>query len=127
MVNFFNIGINEESYWNYFHIALQIEDMFNVISVKYPEYNFVVLIFKYSGHGKRMEGGLNAGEMSVRYGGSQQKIRITTINKFGTNPAQMKVGHIQSLTFKCGNAGPFYLGLKFDVFLGKKKIKRKKE
>ena len=112
-------------------MALQIEDMFDVLSVKNPEYNFVVLMDQSSGHGKKMEGSLNAGDMSVRFGGNQQKMHNTTINELGTYPAQLKVGDIQSLTFTDEDAGPFYLsdeereGLKFDVLSGKKKIMKK--
>ena len=43
LVRFFDLGINEEGYWNYFHIALQIEDAFNVLSVKYPNFNFFLI------------------------------------------------------------------------------------
>ena len=93
----------------------------------------MVLMGQSRWHGKEMEGGLNAGDMSVRYGVSQQKMRNTTINKLETYPAKLKVGDIQSLTFTYGDARPFYLsdkereGLKFDVFSGKKKIMRKNE
>ena len=112
-------------------MALQIEDVFDVLSVKYPEYNFLILMDQSSGHGKRMEGGLNAAEMSVKYGGNQLKMRNMTINELGTYPAQLKVGDIQSLTFTDGDARPFYLsdeereGLKFDVLSGNKKIMKK--
>ena len=54
-------------------MALQIEDAFDVLCVKYPEYDFTILMDQSSGHGKKMEEGLNAEEMFVRYGGSQQK------------------------------------------------------
>ena len=37
-----------------------------------------------SDHGKRMEGGLNEEEMSVRFCGSQPKMHNMTINKLGT-------------------------------------------
>ncbi len=36
LVQFFDLGINEEGYWNYFHMALQIEDVFDVLSFKFP-------------------------------------------------------------------------------------------
>ncbi len=78
-----------------------------------------------------MEGGLNVDEMSVRYGGSQPKMRNMTINKLGTYPSKLKVGDTQSLTFTYGDDRPFYLsdeergGLKFDVFSGEKKKKQK--
>ena len=47
------------------------------------------------GHGKTMEGDLNAEEISVRYSRSQQKMRNTTI--IGTYPAQLQVNNIQLL------------------------------
>ena len=80
-----------------------------------------------SGYRKKMEGGLNAGEISVTYGGLKPKMRNTTINELGTYTAQLQVGNILSLTFNCGNVGPTCLsdeereGLKFDVFSGPKK------
>ena len=112
-------------------MALQIEDAFDVLSVKYPDFDFTILMDQSSGHGKKMEGGLNAEEMGVRYGGSQPKMRHTTINELGTYPSIYKVGDTQSLTFTYGDDGPFYLsdeereGLKFDVFSGEKKLMKK--
>ncbi len=47
-------------------MVLQIEDAFYILSIKYPEYNFLMLMDQSSGHGKKMEGGLNAEEVSVR-------------------------------------------------------------
>ena len=48
-------------------------------------------------------------EMSVRFGGSQPKMRNTTINELGTYQSQLLVGDIQSLTFYYGDDGHFYL------------------
>ena len=67
-------------------MALQIEDAFDVLSIKCLDYDFLILMDQSSGHGKRMEGGLNAGEMSVRFGGSEPKMRNMTIHKLGTYP-----------------------------------------
>ncbi len=134
LVRFFDLGFNEEGYWNYFHMALQIEDVFNVLSIKYPDFDFLLFRDQSSDHGKEMEGGLNAEEMSVRYGGSQPKMRNTTIIKIGTYPSKLKVGNTQSLTFTYGDAGPFFYlsdeereGLKLDVFSGEKKKKAENE
>ena len=44
---------------------------------------FLILMGQSSGHSDRMEGGLNAEEISVRFVGSQPKIRNTTVNKLG--------------------------------------------
>ena len=80
---------------------------------------------------EKKEGGLNAIEMSVRYGGSQKRMRNTTINELGTYPAQLRVGNIQILSFVMGDKGPFYLSseeresLKFDSFTGQTKVLNK--
>ena len=44
LVRFFDLGINEEGYWNYFHMAFQIEDAFDVLCVKYLEHVFLLLM-----------------------------------------------------------------------------------
>ena len=89
LVRFFDLGINDEGYWNYFHMALQIEDTFDVLSVKYPDFDFAILMDQSSGHGKKRGGGLNAMEMSGRFGGNQPKMRNTTINELGTYQSQL--------------------------------------
>ena len=49
-------------------MALQIEEVFDVLSVEFLDFDYVILMDQSSGHGKKMEGGLNATEMSMRYG-----------------------------------------------------------
>jgi len=56
LVQFFDLGINEEGYWNYFHMALQIEDIFDVLTIKYPYYDVLILVDQSSGHGKKWRG-----------------------------------------------------------------------
>ena len=89
LVQFFDLRINEEGYWNYFHMALQIEYVFNVLSVKFQEYDFVVLMDQNSGHGKKMEEGLNAIEMSMRFGGSQKNVKHNN-QRIGHLPCPIK-------------------------------------
>ena len=40
LIQYFDLGTNEEGYWNYNHVALQVEDVFDVLSIKYPSYDF---------------------------------------------------------------------------------------
>ena len=56
LVRFFDLGINEEGYRDYFHMALQIEDTFDVLSIKYPMHDFVILMDQSSGHVRKMGG-----------------------------------------------------------------------
>ena len=79
-------------------MALQIENVFDILCIKHPTPDFFTLMDQSSGHGRRMEGGLNAGEMSVRFCASQLKMRKIIVNKLGTYPSQMKVGNIHLLT-----------------------------
>ena len=65
-MQFFDVGINEEGCWNYNQIALQIEDVFDVLAIKYPQYDILLLMDQSSGHGKMRDGALNANLMSVR-------------------------------------------------------------
>ncbi len=55
-MRFFDVGINEEGYWNYNQIALQVEDVFDELAIKYPQYDIVLLMDQSSGHGKMREG-----------------------------------------------------------------------
>ena len=74
LVHFFDVGINEEGYWNYNQIDLQVEDVFDVLAIKkYPQYDIVFMMEQSSGHGKMRDGTLNANLMAVRYGGKQGK------------------------------------------------------
>ena len=66
LVRFFDVGVNLEGFWNYDKMALQVEDVYNVLSVKYPEYDFQFILDQSSGHGKTREGSLNVNLMSMK-------------------------------------------------------------
>ena len=74
LVQFSDVEINKEGYWNNNQIALQVEDIYDVISVKFKNnfvdnsedktietYNvdFVIMMDQSSGHGIMCEGVLN--------------------------------------------------------------------
>ena len=95
LVRFFDVGINEEGYWNYNQIALQVEDVFDVLAIKCPQYDIVLLMDQSSGHRKMSDGALNANSMSVRYGGKQDKLRKTKIKDVGTYRRILDIGDEQ--------------------------------
>lgn len=135
LVRFFDIGMNEEGYWNFNHMALQVEDVFDVLSVKFPEYDFLFLMDQSSGHGRMREDALNVNQMSVKWGGKQSKLRKTTLLDIGPYPCLLKIGDEQEMVFKEGDTGPFYMSTneqlqrKYDRSTGKIKVveKTKKE
>ena len=109
LVCFFDVGINEEGYWNYNQISLQVEDVFDVLAIKYPQYDNVLLMDQSSGHGKMRDGALKANSMSVRYGGKQGKLRKTKIKEVDTYWRILNIGDEQLMVFGDNDVGPFYL------------------
>ena len=109
MIQYFNIGINEEGHWNYNHIALQVEDVFDILSIKFPGYDFCFLLDKNSGYGRQREGSLNANLINKNFGGKQGKLRDTKIKDLGPYHHTLQLGETQSMIFTEVNAGPFYI------------------
>ena len=132
LVRFFDLGVKEEGYWNYFHMALQIEDIFDVLSIKFPDHDFLILMDQSSGHGKSLSNGLNAAKMNVSYGGTQPAMRKTTIKEVGPYHSQLNIGDEQCMLFQNDDVGPFFLDdngklkKKFDEQTEETKIIKKK-
>ena len=83
MIKFFDLGVNLEGYWNFDQMALQVEDIYDVFSVKFPDYDFLLLLDQSSGHGTMREGSLNVNSMGVRWDVRQQILRKTIIKEVG--------------------------------------------
>jgi len=43
LIQYFDLGMHNEGYWTYNHIALQMEDAFDVLSIVFPHCDFVFL------------------------------------------------------------------------------------
>ena len=115
--------------------VVQVEDIYNILSVKYPHFNFLLLLDQSSGHGKMRKGTLNVNNMRLKNGGKQEKMRNTKIKEIGPYPAIFKNGDDQRMVFCEDDEGPFNLSFnhledrRFDGPKGGKKIatKLKKE
>ena len=123
--------MNEEGYWNYNHVALQVEDVFDVLSIKYPSYDLLFVLDQSSGHGRMREGALNVNQMSGKWGGKQSRMRKTKILDVGPYPRKLNVGDEQDMVFVEGDDGPFYMKpddqrkKKYDSFTGETKVVEK--
>jgi hypothetical protein len=53
----FELGVDKEGYWNYSHMALQVEDLVDCLVVMYPHADFVLLFDQSSGHAKSLKMG----------------------------------------------------------------------
>ena len=90
-------------------MALQLEDVHDVLSFKYPHMDIVYMLDHSSGHARKRSDGLHAGSMNAGYGGAQPKMHATTIAEVGPYTSLLQVGDIQHMVFKEGDIGPWYL------------------
>ena len=129
LLKYFYIGINKEGYWNYNHIALQIEDIYGILSIRFPGYEFCFLFDQSSGHGRMKEGSLNANLMNNVFGGKQSKLMDTKIKDLGPYHHILQIGDTQSMVFNEGSTSPFYIQeahkKTYDQFSGKYKTSEK--
>ena len=88
-----------------------MEDVYDILSVRFPHCDSAILIDQSSDHRKKKEDGLDAIQMSVRYGGKKMKMRKTTIKDDPEYPDQCthRNEDIQHLQFQEGDRGPWYL------------------
>lgn len=81
LLRFFKVGIDLKGFLNYDQMSLQVEDIYDVLTIKLPHYDFLLLLLdQSSGHGRMREGLLNTNVMSSKFGGKQGKL-IDTENK----------------------------------------------
>jgi hypothetical protein len=78
-IKYFELGANNEGYWGYNHMVLQLEDCVDCLKVVYPHLDFVFLFQHSSGHSKKRRGGLDAGQMNTGFGGSQPMMQKSMI------------------------------------------------
>lgn len=93
-IQYFNVGINKEGYWNYSQIAPQVGDVFDILSIKFPYCDFCFPLDQSSGHGRMQEGSLNTNLMNKNFGGKQHKSRDTKIKDLGPYHHILQVGDI---------------------------------
>lgn len=114
-VRTFEYGVNSNGFWTYNHMVVQFEDVCDVLHALYPDkYNFVFFFDHSSGHDKLRPNGLNANAMNKSFGGEQNRMRDTVIKDSSylgpfDHPEKLRVNDTQSMQFKEGHAGPFYL------------------
>ena len=94
LVKHFLVGIHNEGYWTSNHMALQFEDVCDVLSVLFPEYEIVFIFDHSQGHDKKRDGGLVATDMGVNFGGAQPRPRDTQpqLDSLGIHSPKISVG-----------------------------------
>ena len=94
----FDYGQNQNRYWCYDTMVLQLEDVIDTLTVSYGNtYDFVFYLDHSSGHDRLRPDGLNANEMNKLFGGNQSKKRTTTIENptyLGPHQPILNVGDV---------------------------------
>ena len=114
-VRWLHYGQNNDGYWNYHHMIVQLEDIVDVPKALYGQsYDFFFFFDHSSGHDHLRPDGLNGGNMNKGYGGAQAKMRNAEIKSetyLGpfNHPDRHNIGDVQSMQYKDGDVGPFYL------------------
>ena len=50
LIEYFDVGIQYQEYWTHDHMALQCEDMYDVMTYLYPNYELVIIMDQSTGH-----------------------------------------------------------------------------
>jgi hypothetical protein len=112
-VYYFNYGAQEEGYWCYNMMVLQLEDVIDCLTILHPEFDYLFLFDHSCGHDHQREDGLNAGRMLKLFGGKQPRMRATKIKKregyLGTYQASVTVGDVQQMVFSPTDTGPCWM------------------
>ena len=111
-------------------MALFIEDAYDILRLIHPHCDFVVQMDQSAGHDKRREDGLEAKEMSLKWGAGKN-MRQTIVTDNGPYVATHLVDQPQSMKFKDSDAGSFYFTererelQKYPVATGRMKVRKK--
>ena len=105
-------GQNNEGYWMYDHMIVQLEDCVDVLKVLYPDFDFLFLFDHSNGHDRQCDDALNANKMNRGFSGAVPAMQNTTIESddyLGPFESKLVVGQVQNLVYQPGDEGPFYL------------------
>jgi hypothetical protein len=107
------IGATKGGYWNGSHMALQLEDVVDVLRILRPDFDWVFFFDHSQGHIRKQEGALDAQMMSRSFGGKQplmHSTRITDHGCLGPFPSKLNVGDLQVMSFGgAEDEGPWWL------------------
>jgi hypothetical protein len=112
----FKYGANNQGYWKYDHMVLQMEDCIDVVKNLWPQSDYVFLFEHSCGHDRRRPDGLATKSLNKGFGGAQTNMRELKIegddeDNFGPHATKLtlKLGDIQSMQFLSTDDGPCWM------------------
>jgi hypothetical protein len=113
LIKYFHAGQNNDGYWCYSHMVIQLEDVFDCCGTLWPEFEHDVLFDSSSGHKKKCVDGLDADKMNAGFGGVQPQMRNSIMIEidgfFGSFERILNVGDTQIFVFRSSDEGPFWM------------------
>jgi hypothetical protein len=114
-VQTFDYGNNNDGYWTYDCMVMQMEDCIDCLQTLYPSFDICFLFDHSNGHDRLQPDGLNSNRINKNFGGKQPTMRSSVIKTkdylgpFHSDQYKLQVGDTQSMTFAHDDPGPFYL------------------
>jgi hypothetical protein len=112
----FKYGANNQGYYKYGHMVLQIEDCIDVVKVLWPDFDFLFLFDHSCGHAQRRPDRLNNKSLNKGFGGAQTKMRDSKIaaddeDNIGGYAMELtlKLDDTQSMQFSSTDDGPCWM------------------
>jgi hypothetical protein len=109
----FEYGANNQGYWKYDHMVLQMEDCIDVVKVLWPDFVFIFHFDHSCRHDWRRPDELNTKSLNKGFGGAPIKMRDSKIaaddeDNMGGYPTELtlKLGETQSMQFLSTDEGP---------------------
>jgi hypothetical protein len=72
----FEYGSNNDGYWSYEHMVLQLEDCVDCLQVLAPQFDCLFLFDHFCGHDRQREDGLNVENMTKSFRGKHAHFSI---------------------------------------------------
>ena len=107
-------GKNNEGYWTYDHMVIQLEDCIDVLKFMFPDFDFLFFLDHSNGHDRMRPNGLNLNKVSMKFAGKQPEMRSSVLTSscfgpFHDDSYALQVGSEQKMQFSENDPGPFYL------------------
>jgi hypothetical protein len=136
-VKFLQYGVNNDGYWSYEDMILQLEDCVDCLLTLFPHFEYYFLFDHSNGHDRMKPDGLCINKCNKNFGGCQPRMRESKVTheNIGNFPATNKIraGEKQSMQFSDTDVGPFYLTVeqreqrRYDTKIGTKEIPLSKD
>jgi hypothetical protein len=110
-IRYFQFGANNEGYWSYEHLIVQMEDCVDVLRgvLDFKKYEIRFMVDHSCGHDRQRDDGLNVIHMNKDYGGKQRMMHHTKITEdiLGPHHPLLQSNEVQYMSYRTSDEGPF--------------------